>query len=159
MKSGVTPFKARVECALPARMMFAVAVMDVFAFEVGNEDGPRQLARLRELLLEACHAPMEGLAPKVRSVVNSQIDRMHRHAMDEYDQQRADKVAAAVFYFLKDLTDSGYLDLHEGSPVAEAASIYIPAIEHVFGEARLDASAQKAARRILMKLQARGYYQ
>jgi hypothetical protein len=155
----VTPFKERVEIALPARMMFAVATMDVFAFDPGEEDtGRGQLERMKALLLEACHAPMEGLAPKIRSVVNSQIDRLHVQAMGEYDGQRADKVAAAVFYFLKALTDSGYLELWEGSPVAQAAAIYTPAIEHVFGEGRLDASAQKAARRILDKLQARGYY-
>lgn len=156
--SGVTPFKERVEVALPARMMFAVAVMDVFSFEPDNDDGPKQLAQMQALLMEACHAPMEGLPQRIRSVVNSQIDRLHLQAMAEYDQARADKIAAGVFYFLKELTDTGYLELWEGSPVAQAAEIYIPAIEHVFNEERLDASAQKVARRIMSKLQARGYY-
>lgn len=156
----VTPFKDRVEIAMPARMMFAVAIMEeCFSFRDGDAEGPAQLKRMQALLMDACHVPMEGLAPKIRSVVNSQIDRLHRQAMAEYDQQRADKIAAAVFYFLKELTDSGYLELWEGSPVAEAAAIYLPCIEHVFGEERLDASAQKAARRIMGKLREWGYYQ
>jgi hypothetical protein len=152
-------FRERVECALPARMMYAVTLMDVFAFAPDREEeGRAELERLRKLLTTACLEPLDGLPPPIKAIVGKTIDRAHGQVMAEYDQQRADKVSAAIFYFLKDLTDSGYLELWEGSPVAEAAAIYTPMVEHVFGEERLDASAQKQAKRILTRLQERGYY-
>lgn len=153
-------FKERVECALPARMMFAITVQDVFGFEEGKQaEGLAEIARLRTLLKTACFEPLNGLNRNAALILSRQIDRVHAQVMDEYDQQRADKVATAIYYFLKELTDTGYLELWEGSPVAEAAGIYLPMIEHVFEEQKLDASAQKAARRIIAKLQERGYYQ
>jgi valyl-tRNA synthetase len=153
-------FKERVECALPARMMFAITVQEVFGFEENKEaEGLAEIARLRALLKVACFEPLNGLNHKAALILSRQIDRVHAQVMAEYDQHRADKVATAIYYFLKELTDSGYLELWEGSPVAEAAAIYLPMIEHVFEEQKLDASAQKAARRIMQKLQERGYYQ
>lgn len=152
-------FKERVECALPARMMFAMSVQNVFGFEDGKVDeGMRDLNRMRELLKVACLEPLNGLTRQAAIVLSRQIDRVHAQVMTEYDQQRADKVATTIYYFLKELTDSGYLELWEGSPVAEAAALYLPMIEHVFEQERLDASAQKQARRIITKLQERGYY-
>lgn len=155
---SVTLYRDRVEIAIPARLMYAIAALDVFAFDDGDDDAPRRLARMRALLEQACCEPLTGLNPAAQKQAGFVIDRLCKTTMAEYDNQPAAKIAAAVFYFLKDLTDSGYLELWEGSPVAEAAAIYIPAIEHVFAEDRLDASAQKAARRILGKLQERGYY-
>ena len=153
-------FKERVECALPARMMFAIAVQNVFGFQEGKEaEGRAELKKLRDLLTIASYEPLQNLSSQARLVLSRQIDRVHAQVMEEYDQHRADKVATAVYYFLKELTDTGYLELWEGSPVAEAAAIYLPMIEHVFEEAKLDASAQKQARRIIQKLQERGYYQ
>lgn len=152
-------FRERIEAALPARMMFAVSKMPVFGFEEGREDeGRRDLDRMSRLLMQACLEPIEGLPRNLAVILGKTIDRLHCQVMADYDKDRADKISAAIYYFLKDLTDSGYLELWEGSPMAEAASIYLPMIEHVFDETKLDASAQKQARRILAKLQEKGYY-
>jgi len=153
-------YKQRTEAALPARMMFAISQMAVFGFAPGMEDqGRRDLERMRALLMRACLEPIEGLPRQMALLLGKQIDRLHNQVMAEYDQTRADKVAAAVYYILKELTDTGYLELWEGSAMAEAAAIYLPMIEHVFNEERLDDSAQKQARRIIQKLQSKGYYQ
>ena len=152
-------YRDRVEAALPARMMFAISQMPVFGFAPEMEDqGKKELARMRSLLLKACLEPIEGLPRQMALILGKQIDRLHADIMSEYDQTRADKVAAAVYYMLKELTDTGYLELWEGSAMAEAAAIYLPMIEHVFTEERLDESAQKQSRRIMQKLQAKGYY-
>jgi hypothetical protein len=153
-------YRDRVEVALPARMMFAISHMAVFGFAPGcEEQGRKDLEKMRALLMHACLEPIEGLPRKMALVLGKQIDRLHNEVMAEYDQSRADKVATAVYYLLKDLTDTGYLELWEGSAMAEAAAIYLPMIEHVFEEGRLDESAQKQARRIMQKLQSKGYYQ
>lgn len=153
-------FKERVEAAMPARMMYAVSKMNVFGFTPGREEeGKKDLARMSELLMQASLEPVSGLRRDVALVLGKTIDRLHGQVMAEYDQTRADKVAAAIYYFLKDLTDSGYLELWEGSAMAEAAGIFLPMIEHVFEEEKLDASAQKQAARIMKRLQEKGYYQ
>jgi hypothetical protein len=157
----VTLHKDRVEFALPARMMFAISMSNTVAFdgpEEAMEQGRQDLERLRTLLKQASVAPLHGLPLNIAMVVGQQIDRLHNHAMSDLYNQRGDKVAAAIYYFLKNLIDSEYLELWEGSPVAEAAAMYLPMIEHVFENVKLDESAQKQARRILAKLQERGYY-
>ena len=153
-------YRDRVEAALPARMMYAISHMAIFGFAPGGEEqGRKELERMRSLLMRACLEPVEGLPRKMALVLGKQIDRLHNEIMADYGQTRADKVATSIYYILKDLTDSGYLELWEGSAMAEAAAIYLPMIEHVFEEAKLDESAQKHARRIMQKLQAKGYYQ
>lgn len=154
---AVTIFKEIVEVALPARMMFTISVANVFVYE-DEERGKEKLEKMRGLLKFACLQPIERLPMTTRKVAAKHIDRLHAKVMGSYENQRADKVATAIYYFLKHLTDTGYLELWEGSPVAEAAELYLPMIEHVFEETKLDASAQKQARRILSKLQEMGYY-
>lgn len=153
-------FKERVECALPARMMYTIAMANVFVIHDGYEDEAKAaISKLRDLLKVACLEPLDGLGGNVQRVIAKIVDRVHRDVMSEYSDQRSDKVATAIYYFLKYLTDSGYLELWEGSPVAEAAALYLPMIEHVFEQEKLDSSAQKQARKILTKLQEKGYYQ
>lgn len=154
---AVTPFKERVECALPAAMMYAIMTLDVFVV-VDKEKGLAEKERTKALLKKASLEPLDGLPVKVQIVVAKQIDRVHDAVTKEFDGQKADKVAAAIYYFLKEITDSGYLELWEGSAVAEAAASFLTMIEHVFDNEKLDQSAQKQARRLLSKLNQRGYY-
>lgn len=153
----VTFHKDRVEFVMPARMMYAISVADVFNFN-DEEKGLADIARLKDLLKEASIAPLRGLPPRIMTILAQKIDRLNHAVMHEYDQQRADKLATSIYYFLKNLIDSEYLELWEGSPVADAAALYLPMIEHVFDEAKLDASAQKQAHKILRNFQERGYY-
>jgi len=153
----VTIYKEITEIILPARMMYAIAIGNVFVVE-DEVNGREELGKLRRLLKYACLQPLESLPYKLQEVAAKSIDRLHNSVMAEYDNHRADKVAASIYYFLKEITDSGYLELWEGSPVAEAAEMYLPMIEHVFGEEKIDQSAQKQSRRILAHLQKRGYY-
>lgn len=150
-------FRDRVELAIPARMMFAISMMGVFVM-TDEEKGREDLERMRHLLKVACLEPLDGLPIKLARVVGKSIDRTHNLVMAEYDKSRADKTATAIYYFLKELTDTGYLELYEGSPMAEAAAMYLGMIEHVFDEDKLDASAQKQSRSIMKKLQKMGYY-
>lgn len=154
---GMLLYPDRIECAMPARLMYSIAMQDVFTFN-DEENGKKDIEKLRSLLRFACMSPLDGLKPSIAKLVARQIDSMHNAATDGLERTRADKVAAAVYYFLKDLTDTGYLELWEGSPVAEAAELFLPMIEHVFEEEKLDKSAQKHAKKILMKLQSKGLY-
>jgi len=153
---GMLLHKERVECAMPARMMYAITKMDVFV--ITEPSGRETLEKLRALLQTACIQPLLGLPPNVGRIVATIIDKTHNKVMARYDRGRADKLATAIYYFLKDLTDSGYLELWEGSPMAEAAALYLPMIEHVFETEKLDVSAQKQARGMMKHFQELGYY-
>lgn len=150
-------FKRELECALPARMINAIAMADVFV-PTDDPDGPKHLERLRQLSLFAGIQPIEHLAPRVQLVASKHIDRVHAQVTDELDGQPGAKVAATIWRFLKEVTDSDYLELYEGSPVAEAAGLFLPMFEHAFEIEALHASAVKQSRKILAKLQTRGYY-
>jgi hypothetical protein len=154
---AVTLHKDRIEFVMPARLMYGIATADVFVF-TDKDKGRADLERMRDLLREASIAPLRGLPPRIMKIVAAQIDRVHRAIMHEYHLQRADKLATSIYYFLKNLIDSEYLELWEDSPVAQAAAIYLPMIEHVFDETKLDASAQKQADKILRRFHDRGYY-
>lgn len=154
---GMLLYPDRIECAMPARLMYSIVMQDVFTF-TDKDKGTEEIERLRSLLRFACLVPLEGLKPTIAKLVARQIDSMHTAATDELQHVRADKVAAAIYYFLKEITDTGYLELWEGSPVAEAAALYLPLIEHVFEEEKLDKSAQKQAKKMLSKLQSKGLY-
>ena len=148
--------KERVECAMPARMMYAISKMDVFV--ITDPIGKEQLEKMQKLLTTACIQPMDGLPVNVAKIVAGIIDRVHNKVMARYHGQRADKLATGIYYFIKYLTDSGYLELWEGSPMAEAAAIYLPTIEHIFEIDKVDVSAQKQARGMLKHFQELGYY-
>lgn len=153
---GMLLHKDRVECAMPARMMYAISKMDVFV--INDPEGHEVLAKMQKLLQTACIQPLFGLPPNVGRIIATIIDKTHNKVMAKYDKGRADKLATAIYYFLKDLTDSNYLELWEGSPMAEAAALYLPMIEHIFEAEKLDMSAQKQARGMMKHFQELGYY-
>ena len=69
------------------------------------------------------------------------------------------KVGLIVFFWIRALTDSGYLVFGEGSAIDRALQLFTGAIEHYADEPKVRASAEKQARRLLAALQARGLYQ
>ena len=151
----VTPFRERIELAFPARMLWGAVAGPVYYVEPGREAEAEAIkARLIGACKRACMEPLEGLPVTVAAVLAKQLDRLYAQALP--DVMQADKRADIAYHFLALLTESGYLDLWEGSAMADAATLVLPMIEHVDG-AR-DASAAKQARRVLRGLQARGYY-
>jgi hypothetical protein len=164
----------RVEIALPARLIFGVAVCNCFGpdpsapdQEEAKREVVRQTARLTELLQKANVEPIEDLADKHRGKVARRIDRVAEEIAKDFDQQPAVSIALSLYYFLKDLLDRGVLDLNEGSSFAEAMTeIFLPAMEGGLkaaatlpdDEERIDRAAQRRAGKLLKKLQAMGYY-
>lgn len=155
--------RQRVELAVPARLIFGLAVSDCFAPEPDLTpeqlaEGQAQVARLRAHLVTACVEPIVDLAPRLQGKLARRIERTVEEIGRYFDGQDNLKVALCLYYFLADLLEREILVLFEGSAMAEAMALLLPMMEHGFGRERLDASAQKQARRLLARLQAAGLY-
>jgi hypothetical protein len=68
------------------------------------------------------------------------------------------KIGMTIYYVLQAVLRSGYLELEEGSDLARAISAIIENFDDAFGEKKLDASAQKQARRMMEVLNREGYF-
>jgi hypothetical protein len=156
--------RQRVELAIPPRLVFGLVVADCFG--INPESDPdeaqaeldRNVARLKELLAVACAEPLDGLPAGKRSSVARRIERVTNTVAEEFDQQPAAKIGMALYYFLEDLLQRGVIHLWDGSAFAETMQILMPMFEHGFAIERMDASAQKQARRMREQLQREGYY-
>lgn len=152
----VLMFRDRTELIMPARLIYGIVKSD--AVVTTDASGVADLERCQKFIVQACVEPLEGLPKSTALIVTKQIDRLATKIYESFGKISADKMAAAVYYFIKDITDSEYLVLYEGSAFAEAAQIFYTMIEHVFEDVKRDESAQKRARQLMQRLQAEGLY-
>ncbi|CAB4122625.1 hypothetical protein UFOVP32_45 [uncultured Caudovirales phage] len=145
--------RQRVEIAIPARLVLGLAACNCF-----SEPDADEVKKLKDLLLEACVQPLDGLDKKKAGQVARRIERICESCAVDFDQHSALKVGVALYYFLQDLLEREVLVLWEGSSFGEAMQLLMPMFEHGFAEHNVDRSAQKTARRLLTKLQTEGYY-
>jgi hypothetical protein len=158
----------RIEIALPARMLHALAMTKGFgcydaAGNIVDANGHEEVVRLRKLLHEAALEPINDLLSRREAIpfakrVMLRIDLAHEAVTKEWNDAANVKVGLAILYFTKALIDDGFLTLAEGSPVSEAVDLLIPMVEHGHEDPKIRRSAMKAARRVLRLCQARGLY-
>jgi hypothetical protein len=97
---------------------------------------------------------------KRRAALMRRVMRLHDAATDpnRKDGVSVLKIGMTIYYVLQAVLGSGYLELEEGSDLARAISAIIENFDDAFGEKKLDASAQKQARKMLETLQREGYF-
>jgi hypothetical protein len=165
---AVTLYKERVEVALPVCHMAALVQTKLFSCfdESGRlkdtdeaRQGYAELLRIRSLVDRGLCEPMTGLKPALARLCGKHIDKVHEYGTVELAGQTGEKIALVTYYFLKDLLDTEWLVLWEGSPVGEAINSLVPMMQEYFEVKKLDESAQKQARRIKARYQEKGYYQ
>jgi hypothetical protein len=145
--------RQRVEIAIPARLVFGVVAAKCF-----SDPDAEVVKRLEDLLVQACVEPIADLPEQKGIQVARRIERTTDAIAKDFDDQPAVKIAMALYYFLQDLLEREVLVLWEGSAFAEAMQILMPMFEHGFEVQRIDASAQKQARRLRERLEREGYY-
>ena len=64
----------------------------------------------------------------------------------------------ATYYLLEELLQEERLTIYEGSDFADALQIFMAAIDQYWNEEKLDASAQKRARKMRDELKRQGYF-
>jgi len=141
--------RQRRELAILPRIIWAV-ISQESALQADNDD---DATRLRELITETCQEPLQGLHGRDRIKVANQIDRLAREivATDLEGAPNA-KVVAVCWHVLAHLVESGALEIHEDTPMAEAAAILEPAFAHIYAEPAVARSIDKQARRLLDRL-------
>jgi hypothetical protein len=102
-----------------------------------------------------------GVDDKKRYSLLRRASRLHNAAAQPHVEAkvRVDKVGLMLFYLLNWSVECGYLVLHDGTPMAKGLDLLLPALEHAANISKLDASAQKAAVKLLTTLQADGFFQ
>ena len=152
--NGYASDRQRVEIILLAQMLWAVV-------EAGVAD--RTLPEFQEcqhLLIDAMNEPVAGVAVKDRGKLIRRAGRAHLDVTEPYRREgsRCDKVALIVYFLVRSVTDCDYLIIGEGSNVARALDLFLPAIAHMVDESRLFESGRKHARKVLDHLQRLGYF-
>lgn len=145
--------RQRVELALPARLM----LMAVQVALGDDEDAASKeiLADLRS----ACVQPIADLTAKDQGRLARRIERTSQGLVAEFNRKTsAGKVAMSVFYFIEAAIEHGFIELFEGSPMANATNKVLVMLNPDFEKAELDRSAQKQGKKILGACQALGLY-
>lgn len=146
--------RQRVEVMLPAQIMLGV----LLAGASDQECDDFKIAK--EAFIEASDEPVRDLMPEKRAYIIRRTFRVNMEVTAQYQKAdaRVDKMGLIAFYWLRALIDQGYLVLHAGSAMERGMDIMLPALEHAANIEKLDASAQKNARKFLAHLQRLGYY-
>jgi hypothetical protein len=137
--------------------LFPAAIFDLMraAAPVVGECTDREMTDFNHVR-DGCKAAMDntllGLTDKEKRKHMRRVDSLVQDMARIWNGNEIAKTLMAFFYILKDLTDHEYLNLHEGSPFADAMTTLLSALESWFDKSKLDRSAQKQARKILALL-------
>jgi hypothetical protein len=147
----MTTDRQRVERVLIPMMLLDVVIN-------GASDRAAPDVQKTEMLLQI--AAQQALGSTDQKKIMRRVKRTHDTLLDIYRQSEAHagKVGLLIFYMLQGLLETDYLILHTGSALSQALDLILPELERLAGIAPLNASAQKAARGALSKLQEMGYY-
>lgn len=145
----------RVELMLPAQMMLAVLI--------AGADAPNHpdAKEARACLKQASDEVVADLSDKQRASLARRVARVHLEITEEHRRiaARVDKVGLIAYYLIKAITDCDYLVIPDGSAMSRGLAYMLRALEPSANIERLDQSAQKASRKMLLHLQRLGYYE
>lgn len=146
--------RQRRELAIIPRIIWAVIVQD----SAVQADDARDIERLRSAMSHVCMEPLDGLDETRSRRIANQIERATEAVVGDLEGQPNAKVIAICWHVLAHLIEHGALEIHEGTPMAEAAEILEPAFAHIYAEPVMARSIDKQARRLLDKLHREGLW-
>lgn len=164
-----TVTRSCVELALPAALLQRVARGKTFScFDsrgtVVDMSGAVQLLEVRQWLTDAVSEALAPLSAHQHATAMRHMDRAVDAAVASLEGLPAVRAARAIAWWLHDLISAGEIDLWAGSAADQAITRLLSWCGETMdimnpGEAdRLDAAAQKSARRIAATLAAQGYF-
>lgn len=165
----MTGTRSCVELAIPALLCLIVANGRHFSCynalgEIVDTAGHLQLVEIRAMLDEASEETLAPLNAYQRATARRYVHKAAREALEPLYDQPASKAMRAILWFLASEIDAGHIELYAGSKADLAITKLMQWTEDTFdtlpdeGARRLDASAQKNARKIGETLRAMGYY-
>lgn len=147
--------RQRVEASLPCFLM-----LDVVLNGIEVEDDGENYKRLKTHLALASTECVQDLMEPARSKILRRSERAYHDVFDEYRKIEGGsaKLGLIGYYLLRALTDGDYLVIGQESQMQQALDMLLPLLEEHASIAAVDRSAQKQARKVLMRLQGLGYY-
>ena len=146
--------RQRVEINLPTHMMLA-------AFIAGVEDqSTDEFKAVRDELIQAAEDCLSDLQEKkavslLRRTTRLLDDITKPHIAEGVE---VSKVALITFHFMRFIIEDGYLQYAEDSAFARSIEKFMEALEHKAQEPKVNASAIKQAKKMLIHCQREGYY-
>ena len=161
--------RAVVELAIPSMLFLVVARDTCFSCfdslgRVTDTAGYLQLVEIRSQLDASIEEALAPLSLHQRATARRYVHKAASEALKPLDGQPGAKASRALLWWLSETLDAGKLELFEGSSADKAISRLMQWTDDTLdtlpdeGARRLDASAQKNARRIGETLRAMGYY-
>jgi hypothetical protein len=141
------------------RLLLPHIMLGVLHSGVNDRQSP-DCIRCNGHLVDASLVAVEGLTEKKRNSLIKRMIRLHDGLLEPYRKNgaRVDKVGLITYYILKAVTDTGYMEIVADSAMDKAMAIMLPALTPSAQIERLDASAQRAARKLLTQMQEQGYF-
>lgn len=163
MTAATLTDRQRVELAVPTVLLHRIVRGRCFScFDdtgaVIDAAGEAKVKRMRELLTDACRAPLGGLDRKGKAKIARRIERVAEAATHDWADQSAVRLTLGTFHAVRHLIETDTLLLVEGSPVAEAVDLLLPMAEHGLEDPAIDRAARKTARRLIDRCRAAGLY-
>lgn len=147
----------RVEICLPAQMMLACAIAGISEENQQTDD----FKSFKKDLIEAGWEPVADLDTKKQGNVLRRVLRLHESIPKQIigdDHGNIPKLALVQFHLIRFIIEDGYLQYEEDGIFHRAVLTFMEALQHHAAEERFNASAIKAAKKLLGRLQSEGYY-
>jgi len=143
--------RQRTEMVIPPLLMRV-------GFIAAITDDNRDNTEVDNALIDSINEPLYSLCPTQRQKVMRRAQRMVNEIINEYENSAIFKVMLMTYFIVKRLTDSGTMELYEGSKFAEALEAIADGLYKCPECADIEPSARKHADKVLIKLQQQGYY-
>lgn len=147
--------RTRVEIGLPIHMMLG-------AFIAGVEDQTsEEFKQIRSDLILAANSVVDDMIDKKAVSILNRTTELHKEVTAEYVKEQAEvsKLGLIMFHFIRYLIEDHYLVYEENGPFDKSITAFMEALEHKAQEGKVNDSAIRQARKMLKRLQDKGYYQ
>lgn len=140
-------------------MLLPMIAQSVIKCGAAEPDAPDAIEAINHFAA-AMQEALVGADEKKRYQLIRRTMRLHHTVTKPYSGEgsRVDKVGLMLYYLTNWAIGCGYLVIGDDTPMAKGMDLLLPGLEHAANIAKLDASAQKAAGKLLASLQAEGYF-
>lgn len=145
-----------IEAIVPIRLLYTTVINGADLEDAGNE-------QVRQWLVNAGAAICRGMPIDKAASLSRRAERICREAEAPFRkaEARVSKFGLAVYYVLARLRDQGFFVLEDGSDLDKAVDALLSpegSIAEAANTEAVDASAEKAARKMFAALQVEGLY-
>lgn len=109
--------------------------------------------------LKAMTEPGEDLEPRRAGQIFRRTERLYLEVSDMLEGTSNAQALMAVYYLLEELLQEGRLTIYDDTEFGKSLQVYMDAIQPYFAQRKLDAAAQKRARKMRNRMKVEGYFQ